>query len=1147
MKPKVDYTLRFKACKLVSLTLILTLLFTTLNVGAIAQVVLNLGYGTPSAGSSLEISWNQMDDADHYEYSVRNTTTDELIYDHEPTTFRSFTISGKYLIANNSYRVWVGAYRSEDVDGWPPSTHTAEWEFTVPDDTCYHEGKTYQDIIKKVYKSISDTQHRATTTYDLCCYDCDEVLKERQVLEENDDHFLDENGDCKLCDYTHSCPHTQSEVDVENSGYLTEDEEYHIYFETGHYVCANANCGKEIKPYYYETEEEHTFKNNTCKYCGYTKSEPLSITVAREQQAAVVGESISATVTTKGGSGSFDYAWEVICDGTVVDRTDYSMSTDYSYITAKAGNWQFKVYVKDTVSKEEVTATTSNITVSEATCNHANKENETIDTRYIKTSDTKHEIRTYYNVVCNDCGDVLSEGNYSSEIVDHVVGSSGQCVCGYASPTDTCEHTTSRPVQINQRTEQYDEKWHRVITTYQDVCANDDCGIILVAGRDEMEMVAHTFDSNGQCACGYVLPTDQCDHAPIETLVETDYVEIDGTTHECIRKFHYECECGQVNYDEETQSFDPHVYEDRICKLCGFENPCDHADFQKVISSVVEDDKNSNSTHFVVTTYTKTCECGAVNPTPIVRTTVPCSFTKSAGVQAKHESQGHQYFDRCACGNATVNGKFKNYLSSCATCQQQYGDDALAKGTYNSSRVEELQQMLGFTGNAIDGDFGGNTESAVKEFQKKHGLPVTGIVDDATWAKLVSESKQDEKETPSEQETTVQPSVSPDEKQAVMDDSIDFIERSATGKDSIYDQFFTDELRKEITVLSEGKAASSYDFIAGDAAAIISTAQADYYVDTLMKQCAGVNSDSKTISVSPEDFSLMCSFIGLDDAIINKMLEKWTVDRWTDKNGDMILDRTPALKINIKKDEFAKEMEKYEFKGLEYLGTSIEIGSYLWDCLYDYHVYSTAFDGEASTMIDSAKNRMYDSDLSAAELASMYIESCETIEGRIAYIMLKNANIADFARDEAFDAMLSNPSLKLAYEGSTLINDLLFGTTDLLEANHGTYWSMQMVDELHDELVDCIERYQNDSSEANYNDCLGTYSLYTTYLISAYNGVLESIDVHAGSWAGKDLTADERKLVEQWKLFMEWYADDIEYALKDNSIDAIMKQLEEMN
>ena len=35
------------------------------------------------------------------------------------------------------------------------------------------------------------------------------------------------------------------------------------------------------------------------------------------------------------------------------------------------------------------------------------------------------------------------------------------------------------------------------------------------------------------------------------------------------------------------------------------------------------------------------------------------------------------------------------------------------------------------------GSFGGNTEAAVKLFQDKVGLPVTGVVDLKTWAKLL--------------------------------------------------------------------------------------------------------------------------------------------------------------------------------------------------------------------------------------------------------------------------------------------------------------------------------------------------------------------------------------------------------------------------
>jgi peptidoglycan hydrolase-like protein with peptidoglycan-binding domain len=61
----------------------------------------------------------------------------------------------------------------------------------------------------------------------------------------------------------------------------------------------------------------------------------------------------------------------------------------------------------------------------------------------------------------------------------------------------------------------------------------------------------------------------------------------------------------------------------------------------------------------------------------------------------------------------------------------KYGDKGEA--------VSQAQRALRRTPNLllqVDGQFGPNTETATKEFQKQVGLPVTGIVDDATWQAL---------------------------------------------------------------------------------------------------------------------------------------------------------------------------------------------------------------------------------------------------------------------------------------------------------------------------------------------------------------------------------------------------------------------------
>jgi peptidoglycan hydrolase-like protein with peptidoglycan-binding domain len=53
--------------------------------------------------------------------------------------------------------------------------------------------------------------------------------------------------------------------------------------------------------------------------------------------------------------------------------------------------------------------------------------------------------------------------------------------------------------------------------------------------------------------------------------------------------------------------------------------------------------------------------------------------------------------------------------------------------------VHRLQGLVSALGNpvAMDGIFGPNTEAAVKDQQRDFGLPVTGVVDDNTWIKLV--------------------------------------------------------------------------------------------------------------------------------------------------------------------------------------------------------------------------------------------------------------------------------------------------------------------------------------------------------------------------------------------------------------------------
>ncbi len=542
-------------------------------------VSLSLGYGSSGNDRAYEdisftITWNKMEDADHYEVSVRDLTTGSLLYDHEVvgSGTRRFTISARYMIADHSYRVWVGA-AVDGVEGFQ-STHQAQGEFTCYAQSCSHKNGTYRDVTKKKYKSISDTEHRYTEYYNLRCNDCDEIIEADLTETGTEDHFLDDNGDCKLCDYTFSCDHSKTKIVIENTGYSTKDETYHLYFETGHVVCKNALCQKVLEPYYYEEDQEHTFVDGECSKCGYVKAEELSIIVARGSANATSGENISANVTIKGGTGTYAIAWEVLCNGSAKYKTDYTMPSEYSYQTDEAGNWQFKVYVKDKGDNKELTATTDNIVVAEAECAHTETEEELIETEYSIASDTNHQVKEYYRVVCKKCGEVINERFYKTRMESHTVDESGKCICGYVAPTEECDHATSEEKEIDSYPEQYNEKWHYVVTVYQDVCAN--CGVVLNERREVRNFEAHSFNTEGICTiCNYVRPNAECDHAPTKTELSTSYEPIDREYHNVNTVYHYECNCGQINYDEPSTRKEQHTLVGGKCTICGYEAETD--------------------------------------------------------------------------------------------------------------------------------------------------------------------------------------------------------------------------------------------------------------------------------------------------------------------------------------------------------------------------------------------------------------------------------------------------------------------------------------------------------------------------------------------------------------------------------------------
>ncbi len=355
---------------------------------------------------------------------------------------------------------------------------------------------------------------------------------------------------------------------------------------------------------------------------------------------------------------------------------------------------------------------------------------------------------------CNFCG-YIDEKKMDYQVNEDHAFVNGKCICGAKGPSPTptpapCDHSGTtvygREYVYTYTYSRHNDTHHIEHTTIQLFCP---CGA-LVSETTSSDRQYHSMNGEKCSDCGYEKKaTESCNHTASKSSSSSNYVAVDSRHHSYTITNHYECSCGYVNYDEYDQKTESHVISNGVCSLCDYvyqeqnDTVCQHSDFNKVVSSNIQKDGNSTTTHVVITNYVETCKCGATNPNPVDRTTVRCSSYVNIGLSEQHETNGHHYYSKCKCGNKIASDKYEVYLSSCSICQQQYGTNALAKGNDGNDieRVKTLQELLMQNGYSLpkygaDGDFGDETVAAVKKFQKDFGLPVTGIVDNATWEKL---------------------------------------------------------------------------------------------------------------------------------------------------------------------------------------------------------------------------------------------------------------------------------------------------------------------------------------------------------------------------------------------------------------------------
>ena len=116
----------------------------------------------------------------------------------------------------------------------------------------------------------------------------------------------------------------------------------------------------------------------------------------------------------------------------------------------------------------------------------------------------------------------------------------------------------------------------------------------------------------------------------------------------------------------------------------------------------------------------------------------------SAGCLVGQSKDGHRQFMALVKSDPRYQANRKHVFAAAILPESEVLTSGVVKATApqatelpegsvdGSDLVRRLQKLLGFSEQGQDGIFGAITEAAVKRFQRRHGLPVTGDADDQT-------------------------------------------------------------------------------------------------------------------------------------------------------------------------------------------------------------------------------------------------------------------------------------------------------------------------------------------------------------------------------------------------------------------------------
>lgn len=605
------------------------------------DAVITLTVGEAISGKPLTASWNAIDGAQHYQYDVKDLTTDTSLFGGMQTTAEtSLTVDGAKVAAGHEYKIWAAAFGADGVM-LTQGTQMVTAEQVAAVLTLNIGPAVGGQTLIVTWNEIEDIDHYQYNIRNLS----------------TDTPIWGETGES-----------TQIPSLMLNGILVDDNVEYRIWvgaFDASGSMMAQAT---------------QTVKSTAAQ------GNPMNLSYSGTPLAGV---DLQMSWSKMSDAGYYEYSLrDVTADTSIYSRVE----TTAAYFTIPGAkleanhSYRFWVGAIGEDGAEPDGSHQGSVSFMVVQCPHgsATPRNE-VATR-TSISDIQHHVVKTYDLYCTYCDTIIEKGKKEEYDEKHNLDDAGDCtLCDYRKE---CRHENQVKKYVDTTyLALEDGEHHRVTDIYSLVCV--DCGKVIVqldSSLNEVKEDVHSLTNDVCTLCGYTkaeqfgvtVKLDQ-QTAKCGEMVGAEAVVVGGS--------------GSYKYGWEIYRDGVKVASNSDCgKRCTFTASGDgqwkfivrvtdsaddesfwaesanvkveHAATSEEIADKRKIERNDQKTHTVVKTMHVTCACGEVDRTEEVRE--PVEHTRGSAVN-KTEHPHRKYFVCSVCGQEIDSGE-NGYNAGCSTC-----------------------------------------------------------------------------------------------------------------------------------------------------------------------------------------------------------------------------------------------------------------------------------------------------------------------------------------------------------------------------------------------------------------------------------------------------------------------------------------------